>query len=205
MNARTRGAFIVFEGVDGSGKSTQVARLVARLEAGGLAVVVTREPHDCPAGRRIREMARSGEPVTAEQELAWFWEQRREHVRDVIAPALAAGRVVVCDRYYLSSVAYQGSRGLDPEKILRESEAEFPRPDLVLWLDVDVGAGLSRTQARGDPAEPVFEDRSRLEAVADIYRSLSLGELVRIDAAGDEDEVAAAIGQCVSERLGLVV
>lgn len=205
MNKRTRGAFIVFEGVDGSGKSTQVARLVAWLEAGGHTVVSTREPHDCEAGRRIREMARSGEIVSAEQELAWFQEQRRLHVRDVIEPALAAGHVVVCDRYYFSSAAYQGARGLDPERILRESEAEFPAPDLVLYLELAPETGLERVASRGAPAEPVFEDQERLRAVAEIYRSFAFPFFVRVDAGGEEEAVAASLQRIVSERLGLVV
>lgn len=205
MNKRTRGAFIVFEGVDGSGKSTQVARLVAWLEAGGHTVVSTREPHDCEAGRRIREMARSGEIVSAEQELAWFQEQRRLHVRDVIEPALAAGQIVVCDRYYFSSAAYQGARGLDPERILRESEAEFPTPDLVLYLDLAPEAGLERVASRGGPAEPVFEDQERLQAVAEIYRSFAFAFFMRVDASGPEDAVAAALQQIVSEHLAPVV
>ncbi|MCP5059420.1 MAG: dTMP kinase [bacterium] len=205
MNSGARGVFIVFEGVDGSGKSTQVARLVAWLEEAGHTVVATREPHDCEAGRRIREMARSGKRVSAEQELAWFQEQRRLHVRDVIEPALAAGHIVVCDRYYFSSAAYQGARGLDPERILRESETEFPTPDLVLYLDLAPKAGLERVASRGDPAEPVFEDQERLQAVAEIYRSFAFPFFMRVDASGSEETVAASLQQIVSEHLGRVV
>ncbi len=205
MNDGARGVFIVFEGVDGSGKSTQVVRLAARLEQAGHAVVSTREPHDCPAGRRIRAMARSGERVSAEQELAWFQEQRREHVRDVIAPALAERRTVVCDRYYLSSVAYQGARGLDPARILRESEAEFPHPDLVLLLNLGPEEGLGRVEGRGGPAEPVFEDRERLRAVDAIYRTLDLAYLTPVDASGSEDAVADEVCTLVRERLDLMV
>ncbi|MCP3984292.1 MAG: dTMP kinase [bacterium] len=201
MNTGARGVFIVFEGVDGSGKSTQVARLVQWLEAGGHTVVSTREPHECAAGRRIREMARSGESVSAEQELAWFQEQRREHVRDVIEPALAAGKIVVCDRYYLSSVAYQGARGLDPERILAESEANFPAPDLVLLLDLSPEAGLARVAVRGAPAEPAFEQPKRLQAVAAIYRTLALPFLVRVDASGQEAAIATDLQQIVSQTL----
>jgi len=199
-----RGTLIVFEGVDGSGKSTQIARLAERLEAAGHTIVRTREPYDCPAGRRIRAMARSGKGVSPEQELAWFWEQRREHVRDVLEPALAAGRVVLCDRYFLSTAAYQGARGLDPDRILRESEAEFPRPDLVLLLEVAPAAGLARVAGRPDPAEPVFEDAGRLEAVAAVFRRLERPYLERIDGEGTPEAVAGRVEAAVRRRLALL-
>ena len=98
-----RGSLIVFEGVDGSGKSTQLALLAAAIRASGREVVKTGEPYDCEAGRRIREMARDPQGVAPEQELAWFLEQRRAHVRELVSPALAAGRIVLSDRYCLSA------------------------------------------------------------------------------------------------------
>lgn len=205
MNTKPRGLFIVFEGLDGSGKTTQLEGLAQRIEATGRSVTRTREPHDCAAGRRIRAMAQSGEAVSAEQELAWFWEQREDHVREVIEPALAEGHVVLCDRYYLSTVAYQGARGLDTERLLAESEAAFPVPDLVLWLDLPVTEGLARVDRRGGTAEPVFEDQERLEAARAVYAGLTVSYLARLDAAGDPDEVANRIADALRERLGLVV
>ena len=137
----TRGKLLVLEGLDGSGKSTQLPRLAARLRAAGHTVIETREPHDCAAGRRIRALARSGEPALPEQELALFMEQRRAHVRERIAPALARGEVLLSDRYFLSTVAYQGARGLDPTALLAANEAEFPLPDLALLLELPPAAG----------------------------------------------------------------
>jgi dTMP kinase len=198
-----RGLLIVFEGTDGSGKSTQLPRLAARLEAAGRRVVQTREPYDCPAGRALRAMARSGRRVAPEQEVAWFVEQRRAHVREVIRPALARGDVVLSDRYFLSTVAYQGARGLDAAALLAASEAEFPLPDLVLWLDVPPDAGLARAAARGEPHEPAFEELAFLERVRATLASLARDYVVRIDASGDPDEVAARIARAVRERLGL--
>lgn len=199
------GTFVVFEGIDGSGKSTQAQLLAERLRAAGHDVVETREPYDCPAGRRIRQMARSGERVAPEQELAWFQEQRREHVRDVVMPALAAGRTVICDRYFLSTVAYQGARGLDAEAILRESEAEFPIPDLVLWVRVDVTTGLARASDRGGVAEPAFEEADFLERVSAQYAGIARGYIEPIDGAADPQAVATAVSRALGERLGLVV
>ena len=121
MNA---GRLLAFEGLDGSGKSTQAERLVRALRETGHEVVATAEPTGGPWGRRIRAAARGEAPVSAQDELAWFVEDRREHVAQVIGPALAGGRVVVTDRYFLSTVAYQGARGLDWRAILEESEAQ---------------------------------------------------------------------------------
>jgi dTMP kinase len=197
------GRLIVFEGTDGSGKSTQLPRLAERLEAAGLRVVETREPYDCPAGRAIRAMARSGERVAPEQELAWFFEQRRAHVREVVRPALARGDIVLSDRYFVSTAAYQGARGLDAAAILAASEAEFPLPDLVLWLDLPVAAGLARTHARGAPREPAFEDAAFLERVRETMGSLARDYIVRIDASGTPEEVAMSVAEVVERRLGL--
>jgi dTMP kinase len=198
-----RGSLIVFEGVDGSGKSTQLALLAEAMRSAGRDVVETREPYDCQSGRKIREMARSADGVTPEQELEWFLEQRREHVRDVLGPALAAGRVVLSDRYFLSTVAYQGARGLDAEKLLTASEAEFPIPDLVLLLEVDPGRGLRRVAARGGPGEPAFEERAFLERVAAIFHSLDRDYIAQIAAEGEIAEVQEQVLSEVRGRLAL--
>ena len=199
-----RGRLLVLEGIDGSGKSTQLARLAARLEAAGHRVVATREPYDCEPGRRIREAARAGEPVSAAQELDWFRAQRALHVRDVISPALREGAVVVCDRYFVSTAAYQGARGLDPEAILAESEASFPVPDLVILLEVEPAEGRARVDARGGPAEPLFEDAARQARVAGLFAAMERPYLVRVDGRGDPDTVAARIEEVVRVRTGLL-
>ncbi len=200
------GRLIVFEGVDGTGKSTQLERLAVALEAAGYEVVRTGEPYaGSEAGRRIRGMAKSGKPVEPETELAWFLEQRRDHVREVILPALERGAIVLSDRYYLSTVAYQGARGFDWEKLLRDHESEgFPAPDLVLLLDLDPGAGLARVKLRGDVAEPVFEEQHFLDRVRAVYLQIQRPYLQLIDATGTPDSVTAAIRAASSERLGLL-
>lgn len=195
-----RGSFLVLEGIDGSGKSTQLQRLAAALEAAGHAVLATREPSDGAIGRRIREMARSGETLPPEQELEWFMEDRAEHVREVIQPALAAGRTVLCDRYYLSTVAYQGARGLDWEAILAESEARFPQPELALILELDAASGLARTRLRGGAADPAFENLEFLERVAAIFAAIDRPWIARIDGSRGPDSVASAINAAVESR-----
>lgn len=199
-----RGRLLVFEGLDGCGKTTQAARLAERLRRAGRDVVETREPSDGPHGRRIRERARAGERVPAAEELAWFVADRRDHVERVIAPALAADRIVVSDRYTLSSVAYQGAAGLDPRAILEQGEAEFPLPDLVLLLEIGVEVGLARVHGRGAALEALFEERSRLARVAEIFRSIDRDYVERIDAGAPPDAVAEAVARCVRRRLDLV-
>ncbi len=196
-----RGALIAFEGLDGCGKTTQVELLARALRELGRQVCVTREPTDGTHGRRIRAMARSGEAVSPEEELRWFVEDRREHVAEVICPSLEAGQWVLTDRYYLSTVAYQGARGIDPEGILAESEAEFPIPDLVLLLEIDVEAGLERVRSRGAAVEAVFEQRDLLERAAKIFADLGCSYLARIDARRPPEAVKREILAVVEERL----
>jgi len=199
------GTLIAFEGIDGSGKSTQLPRLAARLRAAGHAVLCSGEPWEgCEAGRRIRRMARSGQRVPARTELAWFVEQRRAHLRERVLPALARGEIVLLHRYYLSSVAYQGARGLDWREILAAHPApEFPAPDLVLLLDLPPTAGLARVEARAAAAEPAFEERAFLESVREIFLALRLPSLARIAAAAAPAEVEREIARCVAQRLAL--
>jgi dTMP kinase len=198
-----RGKLLAFEGVDGCGKSTQVERCAGALRAAGHELIVTREPTDGPHGRRIRAMVESGQPVDRERELHWFVEDRRSHVAEVIEPALEAGRLVLTDRYYLSTVAYQGARGLDPLQILEQSEAEFPVPDLVLLLEIEAPLGLERVRDRGRAVETVFERREFLERVAGIFRSIDRPYIERVDAHRGVEDVHREIVERVRERLGL--
>jgi dTMP kinase len=196
-----RGSFIVFEGVDGSGKSTQLGLLAAWLSARGHEVVETAEPWENGAwGARVRAMLRSGETLPAEEELRWFFEQRREHVPELVEPSLARGCVVLCDRYYLSTVAYQGARGLDPAAILAASEAEFPLPDVAIVLELAAGEGLRRARARGGPREPAFEEEARQERVAAILSGIDRPYVERIDAGGSAEAVHARVLEALRAR-----
>jgi len=161
--------------------------------------VATGEPTDGPTGRRIREMARSGVALAPRDELRWFVEDRRVHVREVVEPALRAGRTVVSDRYFLSTVAYQGARGLDFEQILADSEAEFPTPDAVVLLEIDPARALERIRARGGAIERVFEQQEFLEAVAAVFAAIDRPYLERVAADRPaeqiEDEIYARLGR----------
>src|SRR5207302_10040024 len=115
------GWLVVVEGIDGAGKSTVVRRLAEHCAARGLACVTSGEPTRGPWGMRLRQSMSEGR-LSLEEELELFLKDRAEHVAKVICPSLAAGKVVVLDRYYLSTAAYQGARGADPGKILETNE-----------------------------------------------------------------------------------
>jgi dTMP kinase len=199
----TRGKLIAFEGVDGCGKSTQLEMLAGSLRARDIDVVTTHEPTGGEHGKRIRAMARSGERVSPATELEWFVLDRREHVKEIIRPALEAGKIVLTDRYYLSSVAYQGARGLDWRDILERSEAEFPLPDLAIVVEVSPERGLERVDARGAAAEPVFEEIEFQRDVARVFGELSCPYLVRVPGEDAPEAVHRRIAELVAARLGL--
>lgn len=204
-----RGALIVLEGIDGAGKSTQHARLARRLEAEGYGVVASREPTDGPHGRRIREIARAGrQAVSAEEEVRLFLDDRREHVERVIAPALSAGQVVLLDRYYLSTIAYQGALGIDTGFIQQANESFAPPPDLALLLMLPVAEALARIRAgRAGGLDVTFERADYLERVAAIFRRMPerfdprVTEVRIVDASGDVDAIAMRLADLALARL----
>jgi dTMP kinase len=193
------GLFIVIEGIDGTGKSTQAKRLGEWFTAQGREVVLSREPTAGPWGKKVRESGDTGR-LSPEDELLYFLNDRRQHVEELIAPSLAAGKVVILDRYYFSTMAYQGARGFDPAEIRRKNEAFAPVPDLLLIMDLGVDTALGRIGARGDITNE-FEKRENLERCREIFLSLQYEEFARvIDARGTPDEVAGqvleAVGHC---------
>lgn len=182
------GLFIVIEGIDGTGKSTQARRLGEWFENRGHEVVLSREPTDGPWGRKLRESAATGR-LSPEDELQYFLNDRRQHVEEKIRPALDAGKVVILDRYYFSTMAYQGARGFDPGEIRRLNEAFAPVPDILLILDLDVDTAHRRIGHRGDSTDE-FEKRESLEKCREIFLSLKDEAFVKVvDSSGSMDEV----------------
>ncbi len=207
------GLFITLEGGEGSGKSTVAAELARRLEAEGHAVTLTEEPGGTELGRHFWTYLRGTvEPLSPLTELLLFEAARAQHVDRVIRPALDAGRVVVCDRFIDSSVAYQGyGRGLGSELVesLNEMATRGLRPDITLLLDVPVETGLRRARSLedGDGATKVpdsigGEAASFHQRVRDGFLEIAEaapGRLIVVDASRPLDDVIEACWHIVSE------
>jgi len=196
------GPLIVFEGIDGAGKSTQAKLLAERLEQAGFEVVRTREPTDGTYGRRLRESAACGR-LSPTEELELFVLDRKQHVHDEIAPALAAGKAVIVDRYFLSTAAYQGARGLDPEAIMTANEAFAPIPTVAVLLQTGVAGGRERIRQRGDGEGNLFEREAELRKVAKVFDSLDRPYIRRCDGRGTIEEVHQAIVELLADTPGL--
>ncbi|MDZ4113759.1 MAG: dTMP kinase [Brevundimonas sp.] len=206
----THGSFITFEGGEGTGKSTQVARLVERLRARDLEVVQTREPGGSQGAEEIRNLALNGDagrwsPTT---ETLLMYAARSDHLERTIRPALEAGRWVVCDRFADSSRAYQGAGGGTPAEFIETLDAAIvgsTQPDLTLVFDLPVEVGLERAFGRG-----LFETRFESKGL-EFHERLRRGFLaiaaahpercVVIDADGDQDTVEARVWAAVEARL----
>ena len=198
-----RGVLLALEGIDGCGKSTQAELLAAALKERGLEVVLTHEPTDSSLGRLIREYFQGSERyLIPKEELNLFMANRREHVAEVIDPALAEGKIVISDRYYYSSVAYQGALGLDPDRILAQNEVMAVRPDLAVILTLPVAQALARLSATPQRPRQVSDDPAYLERVAAIYAGQQEGpDLRHLDASGPPPEVHAALLSLILEFL----
>lgn len=175
LHTGSRGVFVVFEGGEGAGKTTQVRLLTSRLAADGVTPVVTREPGGTPTAEAIREvlLAPTTEPMSDRCEALLFAAARADHVARVIEPALAAGRVVLCDRFVDSSLAYQGyARALVVEdvQLVNWWATQGLHPDLTVLLDVDPATGLARAddhnRMEGESLEFHAEVRAGLLALA---------------------------------------
>lgn len=204
-----QGLFISFEGIDGSGKSTQARLLAETLRGQGRDVVLTREPGGSPGAEEIRRLVLEGDPDrwSAETELLLFTAARRDHLERTILPALDAGKVVVCDRFADSTRMYQGlSRGDLRARVDQLHDLMIGRePDLTLLIDMDPSTGLSRALSRGN-GEERFESfgaglQARMRAgFLDLAREFS-ARIVVIDGNRPVGEVAADVLAVVAERL----
>ena len=165
---------VAFEGIDGSGKTTQAALLADWVRSRNRGVVLTKEPTSGPWGSKIRNSKFTAR-LSPEEELVCFVNDRKEHVAQLINPALARGDVVIVDRYYYSSVAYQGARGIDPKKVLAMNRAFAPVPHRVFLLDLDPQEGLERVHHRGQ-GKDLFETVEELTKARAIFRELAQSE-----------------------------
>ena len=207
----TRGTFISFEGIDGAGKSTHIARVAELFRASGRAVVLTREPGGTPLSEKLRELVLH-EPMDALTEALLMFAARREHLVQVIEPALARGDVVLCDRFTDATFAYQGGgRGFDWQ-VLGELErmvqglpdGALRQPDLTVWFDLDPGIAAERLASARVPDK--FESQP-----ADFFAAVRAGyakrqaemprRFARIDAAQSLEMVGANVVQVVTDWL----
>jgi dTMP kinase len=218
-----RGKFITFEGLDGTGKSTQMRKLAAVVRAAGLKVVETREPGGTLTGEKIRKvLLDSGTAgLSPLAEMALMFASRAQHIAEVIEPALAAGSVVLCDRFTDSTEAYQGSgRRLGSEAVLELHRVLCGnlQPDLTILLDSDAGASVSRARrrnkrvskgaGRGHGDENRFEQETRafFARVHEGYVAIAArekGRVVMVDARGTPGQTHAKIVEVVRRRLKL--
>lgn len=206
--------FITFEGGEGTGKSTQVARLAERLRAEGREVVTTREPGGSPHAEALRRTILSGEAKALGPfaEALLFARARKDHVETTIRPALARGAIVLCDRFADSTRAYQGAVGAVPTAAIDALErwaVGATRPDLTLILDLPVATALARAAARREGEGAAIdryegEERAFHERLREAFHAIAEAEpqrCVLVDASGDKSAVAARIADIVMPRL----
>ena len=209
-----RGLFVTFEGIEGSGKTTQVTRVADRLIAAGEDVLVTREPGGSPLGRRLRALLLEdrGRPIDPLAELHLYVADRIQHVREVVEPALAQGRIVLCDRFSDATAAYQGyGRGLGADVVAamhRHAPLDL-RPDRTILFDLEPEVGLERARSRNrelgtETSEGRFESE-RIEfhrRVRDGYLALAAADPFRwriVAAEHDLDAVEARVADLLAD------
>ncbi|MFQ5596794.1 MAG: dTMP kinase [Nitrospiria bacterium] len=201
------GYFITFEGGEGSGKSTQLARLADYLEGKGLSVVRTREPGGTRLADRIRGLILNPSvreaPMNPKTELFLYLASRAQHIAEVIRPALAAGKLVLCDRFTDATLAYQGAgRGLPKQAVgeMVRFASEGMDPDLTLLLQLDIKTALARLKGRGEINRLDEENFAFHEAVQDAYAALARAHPKRIVVIDADDSIEAVFAK-IRERI----
>jgi dTMP kinase len=191
-----KGILIVFEGIDGAGKSTQAEILMKKLLAKGLDVVYFREPTKGRWGRKIRKKALYPDSLTPEEELDLFQRDRKENVEKNLKPALEKKKIIVLDRYYYSTIAYQGAKGIDKKRIRQMNEEFVIKPDLVFILDIDPQKGLKRIETR-KKKDRLFEQEEYLVKVRKIFQGFKGENVVHIPAQRPKNEISTKIEETV--------
>ncbi|MEK9821281.1 MAG: dTMP kinase [Gammaproteobacteria bacterium] len=204
----TQGRFITIEGVEGVGKSTNIALVKSLLEARGYEVLLTREPGGTPTGERIREILldKDEQAMTAMTELLLVFAARSQHVSQVIMPALAAGQWVISDRFTDSSYAYQGGGRELGIEIVAALEAQVLadfRPDLTIVLDVDIATGLERATREAEADRFESEQASFFQRVRETFLTLAEADRYRvIDAGQPIEKVQVDLTEVIVEFIG---
>jgi dTMP kinase len=188
---------INLEGIDGCGKSTQSKLLMKKFEENNEKTIILKEPTDGKYGKKLWEMLSGKREATTEQILDLFVMDRKEHVKEKINPALKEGKIVLMDRYYYSTMAYQAAAGIDVNRIRKDNEFA-PKPDIVLIFDLPVHLAMKRVI--GHSVADVFEKEEHLEKVREAYLNLKNDPLVRIiDSTRTPEEIFEEVWELVSE------
>ncbi len=205
MKNNPEALFIVFEGIDGSGKTTQSEMLRSFLVERGIESRWMREPSDGEWGREIREILKGEEMPGAREMLRLFISDRADDVRRNIIPALEENISIIMDRYYYSNAAYQGAMGLSPEEIIRENrKMSFPEPDRVYLIDTTPELALERLAGRNSGGErELFERGAFLEKVRDIYHRIAGENFFIVDGSGNVDEIFRLVSHDCMTLMGL--
>lgn len=205
MKKRNRGVLIVLEGIDGSGKTTQARMLLDKLQQRGVEALYLQEPSESKWGKEIKKKAAVKDSLSPEEELEFFLKDRKENVEKNIKPALEKNKVVILDRYYFSTMAYQGAKGIDLQFIRKRNEEIIVQPDLIFILDINAQNGLSRLENR--KKDLLFERADYLVKVRKIFQSFQGENFIHIDAQKNKEKIHREIMKVVLEyltRLSLV-
>lgn len=193
-----KGVLIAIEGIDGSGKSTQAEILRERLQKRGFDVILLKEPTSSKWGKRIKEISKKVKLMDPFEELELFVKDREFNVRKNILPALKEKKIVIVDRYYISTIAYQGARGIDKEIIKERNEKFAPIPDIIFILDIDPEESLQRIKRE---REILFEEEQFLREVRKNFLEIKINQTYVIDSKLSVDEIANKIENLVLEYL----
>lgn len=185
-----KGVLIVIEGIDGAGKSTQAKILKERLEKNGYDVILLKEPTSSKWGKEIKEISKKAKSIDPKKELELFLKDRKINVKKNILPALQKNKIVILDRYYISTIAYQGARGLDKKSIKEKNESFAPKPDLLFILDIDPLESLNRLKRE---KEILFENENFLREVRKNFLEIKIKNTYIIDARLSIEEIADKI------------
>jgi len=200
MNTLAEGRLITLEGIEGAGKSSHMQFIAEKLQQAGKEILLTREPGGTELGEGIRELLleNNEEAMSEETELLLMFAARAQHVQQLILPAMAEGKMVICDRFIDSSYAYQGGgRGISTEKISRLEAWLFSgalsgfKPDLTLLLDLSVETGLSRARARGEADRFEIETVSFFQNARDTFLRIAQDESDRVKVIDAEQQLEA--------------
>jgi dTMP kinase len=187
--------FVVFEGIDGSGKSTQCSLLYDFIKSKNIQAQLLYEPTSGKYGQMIRKFLQDKDPIPVEEQIRLFIEDRREDYMLNIKPSIENGITIVMDRYFYSNAAYQGFSKISPKEIIKQNlDQGFPIPDRVYYIDIDPQEAMKRITARsGSGKTELFEKRTFLEGVRENFLSMIDKHFLKVDGSLTADEIFGII------------